>query len=95
MDIVKLTEQDNSQRYLADMPTGEIQMRLNIVTSVLLEAQRNGDARWKNLIPQQRKLNGALVARKKRARVMRGEPEITPTVVGMQPVKLTAKSKGL
>lgn len=95
MDIVKLTEQDNSQRCMADMPTGEIQMRLNLVTSVLLEAREAGDKRYERLIPQQRKLNDALVARKKRARVMRGEPEIAPTVISMKSVVLKSRAPGV
>lgn len=87
MDIDTLTKED--QGSLDHLSTVEIRLRLNLVTSVLLEARAKGDVRWKNLIPQQRKLNAVLVARIK---IERGT-EIAPTVVNMQSACLIAKAQ--
>jgi len=76
-------------RTLDDLSTLELKMRLALVTSVLREAQQNGDERWRRLIPQQRKLNTALV---KRLKEERGER--APVVVGLKPVVLSAQMKG-
>lgn len=72
---------------LVDLSTPELKMRLGVVTSVLREAQADKDPRWKNLIPQQSRLNAALVAR------LKGEREIAPTVINMQAASLAAKAK--
>ena len=87
MDIEKLA---NDKTQLSDLSIVELRMRLVLVTTVLREAREAGDERYERLIPQQRRLNDALVARLK---VERGE--IAPTVVSMKTVKLNTKAPGV
>ncbi len=82
------------ERISEDMPIGELRMRLSIVTKVLIEARDKRDKRWKNLIPQQRRLNDALVKKIKEERRAHGKAEIEPTVINMQSVKLTTRAAG-
>ena len=86
--VEELTGQDNA--HLDNVPMVELKMRLQLVTTVLLEARESGDARYERLIPQQRKLNDALVARLK---VERGE--IAPTKINMKSVVLTTTARGV
>lgn len=73
----------------------DLRVRLALVTRVIKEAQADGDKRWKNVVPQQRRINAALVAKIKTARRGRGEPDIEPTVVGMKPLALATRAPRL
>jgi hypothetical protein len=68
----------------------DLRARLVVLTQIIREAQRDGDERWRDVVPQQRRVNAALVAKLKQRRIDRDEPEPTPVVVGMKPAKIAA-----
>ena len=73
----------------------ELRTRLVVVTKVIREAQADGDDRWRNVIPQQRRLNRALVAKIREVRRRRGEPDRAPVVVRMRPLSLATRAPRL
>jgi hypothetical protein len=82
-----MDEDIDSLNYLS---INELRFRLGIVSKVIREAQRDGDSRWENVVPQQRKINAVLVRKIKRQHRANGtEPE--PVRVGMQPARVVAK----
>ena len=72
-----------------------LKMRLAVVTRVIKDAQACGDPRWENVVPQQRRLNAALVKKIKEARRGRGEPDVAPVIVRMRPLSLSVKAETL
>jgi hypothetical protein len=76
---------------LSELAVHDLRLRLAIVTQVIREAQVNGDPRWENVVPQQRRINTALVRRLQRQRRDEGVPEPEPVRVAMQPARMVAK----
>ena len=67
-----------------DMSIHELKARLGIISMVIKEAREDGDPRWKNIVPQQCRLNALLVAKIKARRIRLGHPEPLPVKVGMR-----------
>lgn len=69
----------------------ELKLRLSLATKIIREAQRDGDGRWENVVPQQRRLNKVLVRKLKERRLAKGKPEPPPIVVGVKAAKMVAR----
>ncbi len=75
---------------LAKRSIVDLRARLAIVTRVIREAQADGDERWRNVVPQQRRINAVLTAKLKERRQEHGETEPPSITVGMKPGRLKA-----
>lgn len=71
-------------------PTGQLVASLGILNMTIREAQRDKDERWRNLIPQVRRINEELSKRSKASGV-----EPPPTVVSLRPAKMKARKLSL
>lgn len=85
-----LTEEEMKEN-LRKLSLGNLQFRLSVISETIKEAQTKGDDRWENLLPQQRRLNEIIIEKKREIRKAQGIEEPEPVVVGMQPLRLTAK----
>lgn len=85
-----MTEEEKKEN-LRKLSLGEIRVRLAVVTKVIREAQSEKDPRWKNVVPQQRRLNQVLVEKIREARQIKGEPEPEPVTVGVKVLRMTTK----
>lgn len=71
----------------------ELKLKAQLLRMIIKEAQRDGDQRWENLIPQQERINAMLVAAIREDRQRRGIPEPTPIVIGLKPIDMSGKAK--
>ena len=92
---LELEVDDTAASVLAMCSVSDLRTRLALVTRVIREAQADGDERWRNVVPQQRRINAALVAKIRTTRLGRGEPDAEPVVVGMKPLALATRATRL
>lgn len=76
-------------------PTVDLKMKLGLLNKVIKEAQAKGDVRWKNVVPQARRIKEELDRRRKEDRHQRGEAEPEPVRVGMRAARLKARRLGM
>jgi hypothetical protein len=91
IEKAKCLVDNNGNGSLDDLPLSQLTFRAKVLSDIIRQAQRDGDKRWKDLVPQQRRLNEAIARKESEERAARGEPEPEPVHVSLGTAKVTAR----
>ena len=83
---------EDKKTMLETKSISDLRFRLAVLNTIIREAQKAGDERWKEAARQQRVINEVLVRKVKEARQQAGEPEPEPVRIGMKPVYLRSQA---